>query len=210
MDILGHALWTTAAAAGARRRLGCQVHLGWAAFWGIFPDVFSFAIPAIVRIWWYATGTTHSLMPQANSAQHFQFVWQLYHCSHSLVVFAVVFGVVWGLAGRPVLELLGWPLHILIDIPTHRGIFAIHFLWPLSSYGVQGIRWESPWFMGMNYGLLVLVFGGMWMRNRRRDRLSLSIQATARRSRPASDEKERVIPDVLANATEGSETVRKH
>lgn len=167
MDVIAHALWTTAAAGAGRRKLHRRIHLGWAAFWGIFPDLFSFTIPAVVRIWWYATGTTQSLLPDAHGPQRFQFVWQLYHFSHSLLVFVVVFGVVWWLARRPVLELLGWGLHILIDIVTHRGIFAIHFLWPLSSYGFDGIRWESPWLLTMNYGLLIAVFGWMWLRTRR-------------------------------------------
>jgi hypothetical protein len=166
MDIIAHALWTTAAASTARRKVSRRIQLGWAAFWGVFPDVFSFAIPALVRIWWYATGTTHSLMPTANSAQHFQFVWQLYHCSHSLVVFAAVFAVVWAMRRRPVLEMLGWGLHILIDIPTHQGIFAIHFLWPLSAYGCQGVRWENRWFLILNYCVLAVVLGWMWVRGR--------------------------------------------
>jgi uncharacterized membrane protein len=168
MDIVAHALWTTAAARGAREKWNTHIHLGWAAFWGIFPDVFSFAIPAVVRIWWYATGVTSSLKPDAHSAPRFQFVWQLYHCSHSLLVFAVVFGVVWGIAERPVLELLGWGLHILIDIATHRGIFAIHFLWPLSAYGFNGIRWENSWFLAANYGALLVLFGWIWMRSKKK------------------------------------------
>jgi hypothetical protein len=167
MDVIAHALWTTAAGTTARWKLRRQIHLGWAAFWGIFPDVFSFAVPAVVRVWWYASGTTRSLLPDAHSPQHFQFVWQLYHFSHSLLVFAASFGLVWALNRRPVLELLGWGLHILIDIPTHQGIFAIHFLWPISSYGFNGIRWESRWFLAVNYSVLTLVFAGLWMRARR-------------------------------------------
>jgi len=161
MDILAHGLWTTAAAIAVRRRVRRPIHLGWAAFWGIFPDLFSFAIPAVIRIWWYATGATPSLLPDAKSAPHFQFVWHLYYGSHSLVIFAAIFGIVWVLAKRPVLELLGWGLHILIDIPTHQKMFSPHFLWPFSSYGISGFRWESPWFMAMNYGLLLLVYS--WM-----------------------------------------------
>jgi hypothetical protein len=167
MDIVAHALWTTAAAIPLRQQLRRPINLGWAAFWGVFPDVFSFAIPAAVRIWWYATGVTASLRPDAKSAQHFQFVWQLYYCSHSLIVFAAVFGMVWVVARRPVLELLGWGLHILIDIPTHQGMFAVHFLWPLSSYGISGMRWESPWFLAANYGALIMVYFWMWVRDRR-------------------------------------------
>ena len=52
MDLIAHALWTAAAAKTASRA-GKPLRLRWAVFWGIFPDVFSFAIPAVVRIWWY-------------------------------------------------------------------------------------------------------------------------------------------------------------
>lgn len=166
MDILAHGLWTTAVAVPLRRRLREPFRIGLAAFWGVFPDVFSFAIPAIVRIWWYATGVTSTLRPDANSAQHFQFVWQLYDASHSLVVFAMIFGIFWLVKRRPVLELLGWGLHILIDIPTHQGMFAVHFLWPLSRLSFSGIRWENGWFLAVNYGALLIVFTWMWLRRR--------------------------------------------
>ena len=167
MDIFAHALWTAAAGISARRRLRRPIHLGWLIFWGIFPDVFSFLIPAAVRIWWYATGVTPHLLPDANSPQHFQFVWQLYYGSHSLITFGVVFGLIWLLRKRPVVELLGWGLHILIDIPTHQGIFALHFLWPLSSFSVSGLRWENRWFFTANYGVLLVVYAWKWIKNRR-------------------------------------------
>ena len=181
MDILAHALWTAAAAIPVRQKLRRPIHLGWAVFWGIFPDVFSFAIPAVIRIWWYATGVTAHLLPDAKSGQHFQFVWQLYYGSHSLVTFAVTFGIVWALARRLVLELLGWGLHILIDIPTHQGIFALHFLWPFSSYGVSGLRWESHWFLAANYGALLLLYSWMWLGGRVRE---MSEQGQSTLSKP--------------------------
>lgn len=167
MDILAHALWTTAAAKLASNRTGRRLRLAWAAFWGVFPDLFSFSVPAVVRIWWYLTGTTHSLLPDAHSAPHFQYVWQLYHCSHSLLVFAAIFGLLWAILRRPVLEMLGWALHILIDIPTHQGIFAIHFLWPLSDYAVNGIRWENHWFFALNYTALAAVWVLLWAQTRK-------------------------------------------
>jgi len=168
MDIIAHGLWTAAAAKIARDKTREPLRLGWAAFWGVFPDVFSFAVPAVVRLWWYTTGTTHSLLPDAHGPQHFQFVWQLYHCSHSLLVFAAVFALVWLILRRPVLEMLGWGLHILIDIPTHQGIFAVHFLWPLSSYGFNGIRWERPWFLAANYAALIAVLAWIWLQSKKR------------------------------------------
>jgi len=121
----------------------------------------------VVRVWWYATGTTHSLLPDAHGPQNFQYVWQLYHCSHSLLMFAAVFGLVWLILRRPVFEMLGWALHILIDIPTHQGIFAVHFLWPLSNYGFSGFRWENRWFLALNYAALLAVFVWLWVQNTR-------------------------------------------
>ena len=167
MDIFAHSLWTAAVGLSARRRIRRPISLGWLVFWGVFPDMFSFAIPAIVRIWWYATGVTPHLMPDAKSQPHFQWVWQLYYASHSLVIFIVVFGMTWLLMKRPVIELMGWLLHILIDIPTHQGMFALHFLWPLSSFSISGLRWENRWFMVANYGALLLVYSCLWIKKRR-------------------------------------------
>jgi hypothetical protein len=168
MDIFAHALWTAGAAIALRRRLRRPLSLSWAILWGVFPDIFSFAIPALVRIWWYLSGTTSSLLPDPHGPQHFRFVWTLYYASHSLLVFALVFGIAWLLAKRPLLEMLAWGLHILIDIPTHQRIFALHFLWPLSSYRISGLRWESHWFLAANYTALFLLYSWIWIGDRRR------------------------------------------
>ena len=158
MDIVAHGLWAAAGTIGLRRKARVGISLGWAAFWGVFPDLFSFTIPAAIRIWWLLTGTTRSLLPDPNGPQHFQFVWQLYHGSHSLVVFGAAFGLVWLFARRPALSMLGWLLHIAIDIFTHRGIFATHCLWAFSSFGWDGIPWESTWFLAANYVTLAAVY----------------------------------------------------
>lgn len=167
MDILAHALWTTAIAVPARQKVRPPINLKWAAFWGIFPDLFSFTIPLVLKIWWYATGVTSSLRPTPESNRRLHFVWQLYHCSHSLNTFAVIFGIVWLVARRPVLEMLGWLLHILIDIATHQGIFAIHFLWPFSAYSVSTLRWENRTFFALNYSALAVIYLWLWIRDRK-------------------------------------------
>jgi hypothetical protein len=161
MDIIAHALWTTALASGVRRRSRLPIHLGWAAFWGVFPDTISFTIPAVLRVWWRLTGASRSLLPEAHGPR-FEWVWGLYNCSHSAVVFAAFFGTVWLFARRPVLEMLGWAFHILIDIFTHRGLFATHFLWPVSSLRFNGLPCETGWFLALNYAALALVFLLLW------------------------------------------------
>ena len=71
----------------------------------------------------------------------------LYHLSHSLVVFSVVFALVWRLSRRPALAMLAWPLHILLDIPTHgSGVYRTPFLLAVF-VPFSGIWWSQHWFM---------------------------------------------------------------
>ena len=72
--------------------------------------------------------------------------------------FFVLFGLAWLAARRPVVSMLGWLLHIAIDVFTHRGLFATHFLWPLSSLAWDGTPWENPWLLGANYVTLAAVY----------------------------------------------------
>jgi LexA-binding, inner membrane-associated putative hydrolase len=169
MDILGHGLWSAAAGRYSNRRVHPPLSIGWAAFWGVFPDLFSFTVPAAVRIWWWLSGATSSLLPQPGGPQ-FPFVWHLYNASHSLVPFTAVFGIVWALQRRPPLALLGWALHIVIDIFTHQGMFAVQFLWPLSSIAISGVRWENPWFLTANYLALVVVWSMLRLKRKSRAR----------------------------------------
>ena len=161
MDIFAHVLWTAAAATVVRRKLAQPIHPGWAAFWGVFPDLVSFTVPAVLRVWWWLTGASRSLLPDGRGP-HFDWVWGVYNFSHSAVIFAVFFGAVWLLVRHPVLEMLGWALHISIDMFTHRGWFATHFLWPASSFHFDGIPWETGWFLALNYATLTLVYLLLW------------------------------------------------
>ena len=169
MDIIAHALWTAAAAVAARSKWNLPVRAGWAAAWGVAPDLAAFTIPAAVRIWRLATGASHSLLPDGTGPR-FDWVWTVYNASHSAVLFAVAFGAAWLLLRRPVWEMLGWALHIQIDIFTHAGIFAIQFLWPISAIHVDGWRWEAGWLLVANYTALALVWLMLWMRRRREPR----------------------------------------
>ncbi len=161
MDIFAHVLWTGAAAAVVRRKLDRPLHLKRAALWGALPDLVTFTVPAVLRIWWWLSGASRSLLPDAN-APRFEWAGGLYDCSHSALVFAVVFGAVWLLVRHPVLEISGWALHISVDIFTHRGWFATRFLWPVLSFRFDGIPWETGWFLAVNYAALTLVYWRLW------------------------------------------------
>jgi hypothetical protein len=163
LDILAHALWTTAAGAVGRNKTKQRIHLGWMAAWGVLPDLIVFTIPACVRIARWLTGASKSLLPDG-SGPRFDWVWGLYNASHSAFVFGLCFVTVWLLIRRPALEMLGWAIHIFIDIFTHTGLFAIQFLWPVSSIHFDGKRWETPWFLALNYAALASVYLWMWAR----------------------------------------------
>jgi hypothetical protein len=87
----------------------------------------------------------------------------LYQYSHSLVIWAVVFLVVWAFYKRPRYELLGWALHILIDIPSHAlSFYPTPFLFPISDYRFPyGIQWSNQVFMLINYSALLIVWGSI-------------------------------------------------
>ena len=67
------------------------------------------------------------------------------------------------LARRVVLAMLGWLLHIVIDVPTHSlRYYVTEFLWPVSDYRIDGIAWWTPWFWAATYGALGAVFFLLW------------------------------------------------
>lgn len=172
MDIFAHALWTGAAAVAVRPKLPqpIRVRVGWCVAWGVFPDLASFLIPAVVRIGRWLTGESQTLLPDG-SGPRFDWVWQVYNGSHSALVFSLVFAAVWLYLRRPPLEMLGWLLHIGIDIFTHRAWFAVKFLWPLSDYHIDGLPWETRWFLAANWTCLAVIFSlicGAALRRRRR------------------------------------------
>lgn len=140
MDIISHGLYG-GVAFGRRSRISYWL----AFFFGIAPDLFSFGLFTILTFLGLAEH------PDWSSGQHPDptaipaFVHSLYNGTHSLVVFAVVFAIVWLIRKKPLYEMLGWPLHILVDIPTHsEKFFPTPFLWPISDFQIDGHPWSDP------------------------------------------------------------------
>lgn len=166
MDILAHTLWANAAARKAndaleKKNKSARIHPLWTAFWGVFPDLFAFTIPFTIVIYGVLAGTVPlDSFPSHHLPDGFDIARTLYNYSHSLVIWAGVFGITWIIWKRPRLELLGWALHILIDIPSHTTeFFPTPFLFPLSDYQFPyGISWGNQWYMIINYAALLFVF----------------------------------------------------
>lgn len=158
MDILAHMLWANYGARTANPKLiekkKKPINLTWVTIWAVFPDLFAFTITFLTLIPALFSGSFADGRPSTMGLAA-----NLYQYSHSLVIWAVVFIIVWIIAKRPRLELLGWALHILIDIPSHAGNFyATPFLFPLSDWKfMHGVPWSNPTYMIINYSLLLIV-----------------------------------------------------
>ncbi|MEI8175235.1 MAG: hypothetical protein WCG28_04770 [bacterium] len=169
MDILAHTLWTTAVARkgnieGEKKDKKFKVNLFWTAFMGIFPDFFAFTLPFVFSFYKVISGQQQfgSFNTRHQVADGFNLSHTLYQYSHSLILWLLVFLIFWLIFRRPVWELLGWALHILIDIPSHSVLFfPTPFLFPISTYVFPyGVAWSNMYFMIINYTALALLWGG--------------------------------------------------
>lgn len=170
MDILSHALWAGALNKGLSETKKPKVKFSfwWSTFWGAFPDLFAFSLPFIALIVEILTGETsinnlrQAHTPENNSqlvGKFFNLSPQLYNYSHSLIIFAVVFLIAWAMFRKPKYVLLGWPLHILMDIFTHSSKFyPTPVFFPLSNWHFNGHPWSDPRILIPDYALLAIVY----------------------------------------------------
>jgi len=179
MDVFSHGLWAGAGAKAVNLKKKKPLRLWLAMAWGFFPDVFAFALSFIYLNYFRITsgGTPFAIRPgeiePPIGQQPFilRLTHYLYDASHSSLVFLVIFGLVAWYFRKPVWELGGWFLHILMDIPTHSfAFFPTPFLWPPSDFMVNGTRWGTRAFMLTNYSLLAFAYGLIWLIGRAKKR----------------------------------------
>jgi hypothetical protein len=159
MDVIAHALWTNAVFHSKYHFQKRQRQI--AAFFGILPDLVGFT-PAF----FYMLISGHRFGRGAFNGDIwvFRFASEAYNYTHSLVIFLFVAILVALIRkGKIYWPMFGWALHILIDIPTHRGFYETPFLFPLSNYRFShGISWGHPIFMFINYSVLILTYLIIW------------------------------------------------
>jgi len=180
VDIFAHTLWAGAGLAMLHRRwpiaprtaaatlvlaaLPDVVHLLPIVAWWVFGD----GSATVLRAYAIAVpGQEPGLPPVVKLLSHHA------HCIlHSALVAAAVTLLLWALRRSLWLPLLGWWSHIVIDVFTHSADFyPAPVLYPITERGFDGIAWNTPWFMVLNYvalgtvGLFLLHTRG----NRRRD-----------------------------------------
>jgi hypothetical protein len=170
MDVFAHTLWTNA-----------LFHLKYkeerklryiAAAFGVIPDLIGF-VPVTLYVLWnrlaFEPSTYHTY-------SHWTFAYAniAYNYTHSLVIFVAVTLLVMAIRkGKLYWPMLGWGLHVLIDIPTHPDFFHTPFLFPISNYqNTHGVSWGHPVFMAINYGTLIIVYAVIfWYRSNRLKKL---------------------------------------
>jgi hypothetical protein len=144
MDILAHFLWTFAIYWRHPKR--------WiAGALGFMPDIISFG-PHFVS----------SLMSGIDMGRPHdipRYVYIMYDVSHSIVICILGMTLLWFFAREWFWLSFGWPLHIIIDLPTHTAsFFPTPLFWPISGYQLSGISWGTGWFMLLNYSALAVVY----------------------------------------------------
>jgi hypothetical protein len=170
MDIFAHALWAGAGVTLLRRRgpvvpRTVALTLGLAAL----PDLLH--LMPIVGWWVVGSGSFEVLRAYAVAVPGQEpampaivtLLSHHLHCiAHSAVVAAAATLLLWKLRGVLWFPLLGWWSHIVIDVFTHSAdYYASPVLYPLTERGFDGMAWNTPWFMVLNY--LALAGTGVWL-----------------------------------------------
>jgi len=154
MDYLAHGLWSYI--------FFHKSKLPWKAiFFGMLPDTLSWLI------YFFYLLSINQVFGRPNQTLIPWWVDALYKATHSLILFAVLLLVllfIFKSWKKIPLFTYAYPLHIIMDIPTHsRAFLPTPFLWPLSDWKFPGISWGSLGFMMVNYaaiiGLLVWIWG---------------------------------------------------
>jgi hypothetical protein len=170
MDVFAHAMWAGVGIAASHRarpiaRSTALTTVGLA----VLPDVVH-TLPlmgwwligngSVTKLWtyiWALPGQEPTMPPfVAMLTNHF-------HCTlHSAIVASIVTLLLWKLLGGLWIPLLGWWSHIAIDVFTHSAEFyPSPVFYPITQRGFDGIAWNKPWFMVVNY--LALAICALWI-----------------------------------------------
>lgn len=165
MDIVAHGLYGGAGFAHKSKK-----SFWTAVWWGIFPDLIAFGSFFPIFVWRYGFHREQIMRVEPPTIELIpRYVHIIYNFSHSLIIFALVFGLIWFFMKRPIYELLAWGLHILMDIPSHTNrFFPTPFLYPFSSFTVNGISWGTPWFFFSYWGVLIAIYGMVFLMRKRK------------------------------------------
>ncbi len=176
VDIVAHTLWAAAGmAAWSRQRPIAPATIAATIGLAALPDILQL-VP--IALWWIFGDGTWSVVQAYGFALPGQepalpplvlLLSHHLHCVlHSLFAVAAVTLVLWLLRRALWIPLLGWWSHIVIDVFTHSAdYYPAPVLYPITERGFDGIAWNTPWSLALNYAALGAV--GIWfVLNRKR------------------------------------------
>jgi membrane-bound metal-dependent hydrolase YbcI (DUF457 family) len=164
MDVVAHGLWAGLGVAVAARRWPVSSRTALATVGlATLPDLAQL-LPLLVAALFDGSGVRilsayaaalpgfdPTLPPPVALALHHL------HCTmHSAVVAALVTLALWAVRRAFWWPLLGWWSHIVIDVFTHSADFyPSPVLYPLTERGFDGVAWNAPLALALNYGAIV-------------------------------------------------------
>lgn len=175
MDILAHGLWVGVGAAWAyrHRRLDRRT-TGLAVGLAVLPDVAQ--LMPLLYLALVSSDGWAVLLAYANALPGYEpplspgvaeLTHHLHCVMHSAWVASGVTAVLWVWLGRFWLPLWGWWSHVVIDVFTHSADFyPSPVFYPLTYWGFDGVAWNTPWFMVVNYVSMALVALAVFWRRR--------------------------------------------
>jgi len=124
-------------------------------FFGVFPDLIFVGAALLMSINMFARSR------EISRQRLFPVVRRVYAVSHSLITVAV-FGIITAIVtGGFYFPILGWLLHILLDIYTHKGspVEPQFPLYPLTYPAIKGyIWWRNPYFLVVNWAAIIALY----------------------------------------------------
>jgi hypothetical protein len=176
MDIVAHGLWVgiALAAAGRRRAIPRRTRLATLGL-AVLPDLAQ--LLPLLGLAAFGTGGWAVLLAYANALPGAEptlpptvaLLSHHLHCLlHSAVVAGAVTAAVLALARSWWLPLLGWWSHIVIDVFTHSAEFyPVPVLYPFTQQGFDGLAWNTPWFLALNYAAIAAAAAWLLVRRQR-------------------------------------------
>jgi hypothetical protein len=180
MDIIAHALWAGVGVGLVQRRWALSRRtVVLTVAMAVLPDLLQL-LPMVGWALFSEEGLT-ALGGYVQALPRFEpvlpptvelLVFHLHCVMHSAVVAGVATLLLWAAMRSFWIPLLGWWLHIVIDVFTHSAEFyPSPVLYPITLRGFDGVAWNTPWFMVVNYVALAGV--GAWLVWSRRKRKTL-------------------------------------
>jgi hypothetical protein len=145
MDFFSHLLWTYVPTKN-------KIWRDEALFFAMLPDFGFFLILLYVFF-----GT--SFYTNLSEAQIPPVLMGIYYFLHSFVAFGAVAVIVYLKRPRLLPAMIGWLIHLLIDIPFHEGAkFSTRFLYPITDGYIEGTIWLDWKVLGLTYLALLIVY----------------------------------------------------